>query len=325
MQFQFLRLSARSSFILCYDLAMNRTYAILGTGALGGFYGARLQRAGLEVHFLLNSDYDHVRQHGLICESIDGDFSLPRVNAYRNTRDMPRCDVVCITLKTTQNHLLPTLLPPVVKDDTLVIAMQNGLGNEDEVAAIVGADRVAGGLCFLCSNKTAPGHICHLDYGYVRFGNHNNGVTDRLRAVAADFQRADITAECVEDLRAARWRKLVWNIPYNGLSVILRATTAQLMRDAHTRTLVESLMREIAPCEPAITDEFIQKMLRDTDKMKPYKTSMRLDYEAHRPMEIEYIYGNPMRAAQQQGMTVPRIEALYRQLKFLDAANTIRR
>jgi 2-dehydropantoate 2-reductase len=269
---------------------MQRSYAILGTGALGGFYGARLQRAGLDVHFLLHSDYDHVRQHGLVCESVDGNFTLPRVNAYRDTRDMPRCDVVCVTLKTTQNHLLSTLLPPVVKDDSLVVVMQNGLGNEDEVAATVGAHRVAGGLCFLCSNKTGPGHICHLDYGYVRLGNQTGGITDRLRNVAADFLRAGINAECVPDLAAARWRKLVWNIPYNGLSVVLNATTDRLMRDPHTRALVEGLMREIAPCESSITDEFIQKMLRDTDKMKPYKTSMMLDYEAHRPMEIEYIY-----------------------------------
>jgi 2-dehydropantoate 2-reductase len=200
--------------------------------------------------------------------------------------------------------------------------MQNGLGNEDEVAAIVGPHRVAGGLCFLCSNRTGPGHICHLDYGYVRFGNHAGGVTDRLRAVAADFQRAGINAECVPDLAAARWRKLVWNIPYNGLSVVLNATTDQLMRDPHTRALVEALMREIAPCEPTITDAFIQKMLRDTDKMKPYKTSMMLDYEARHPMEIECIYGNPLRAAQRRGIAVPLLESLYRQLKFLDASNT---
>jgi len=313
---------AGSALHLCYHKIMSRTYAILGTGALGGFYGARLQRAGLEVHFLLHSDFEHVRQHGLICESVDGNFTLPRVNAYSDTRDMPPCDVVCVTLKTTQNHLLPTLLPPVVKNDSLVLVMQNGLGNEAEVAALVGADRVAGGLCFLCSNKIAPGHIRHLDYGYVRLGNYAHGITERLRAVAADFQRAGIHAECVPDLAAARWRKLVWNIPYNGLSVLLRATTDQLMRHPHTRALIEAIMREMAPCEPTITEEFIQQMLRDTDKMKPYKTSMRLDYEARRPMEIEYIYGNPLRAAQRKGVAVPLLEMLYRQLKFLDAANT---
>ena len=162
---------------------MQRSYAIIGTGALGGFYGARLQHAGCELHFLLHSDYEHVRQHGLICESKDGDFTLPKVNAYRDARDMPKCDVVCVCLKTTQNHLLPQLLPPVVKDDGVVLVMQNGLGIEAQVAGIVGAQPVMGGLCFLCSNKVGPGHIRHLDYGHVGLGEFaTRGISERMRA-----------------------------------------------------------------------------------------------------------------------------------------------
>ena len=100
---------------------MSRRYAIIGTGALGGFYGARLQRAGCDVHFLLHSDYEHVRQHGLVIESKDGDFVLPRINAYRDARDMPACDVIIVALKAIQNHLLPSLLPR----DGVVTLMQN--------------------------------------------------------------------------------------------------------------------------------------------------------------------------------------------------------
>src|SRR5271169_3544454 len=188
---------------------MQRSYAIIGTGALGGFYGARLQRAGCDLHFLLRSDYDHVRQHGLICESKDGDFTLPKVNAYSDASDMPKCDVVCVCLKTTQNHLLPTLLPPIVKDDGVVLVMQNGLGVETEIAGIVGPKRVMGGLCFLCSNKVGPGHIRHLDYGRVglaEFATH--GISERMRAIAGDFNRAGIRVDLNEDLSVVRWQKL---------------------------------------------------------------------------------------------------------------------
>ena len=118
---------------------LNRTYAILGTGALGGYYGACLQRAGLDVHFLLHSDYEHVCQHGLVIESPDGNFTLPHVNAYSNVAKMPPCDVVVVALKTTQNYLLPEMLPAVVKDDGVVLVLQNGLGIEEEVARIVGS------------------------------------------------------------------------------------------------------------------------------------------------------------------------------------------
>ena len=163
-----------------------QTYAVIGTGAIGGLYGARLQQAGAEVHFLLRRDFEHVQTHGLRIESVDGDFDLPQVNAYRRASDMPSCDVVLVALKTTQNHLLPELLPPLVKEDSLVVMLQNGLGIEDAAAAIVGPERVFGGLCFVCSNKVGPGHVCHLDYGHITLAQYTAdqtpaGVTKPLR------------------------------------------------------------------------------------------------------------------------------------------------
>jgi 2-dehydropantoate 2-reductase len=306
------------------------SYAILGTGALGGFYGARLQRAGLEVHFLLRGDYDRVSQHGLIVESPDGDFTLPNVQAYNDIAKMPPCDVVIVSLKTTQNHLLPKLLPHAVKDDGVVLVLQNGLGVEEEIAQIVGSHRVMGGLCFLCSNKIAPGHIRHVAYGEIKLGEYAQnyqaaGITDRMRQIAADFETAGISIHLETDLLLARWQKLVWNIPYNGLSVILDAQTDELMADVHTRALVEQIMGEVvagaAACDRAIPPSFINYMLDYTLKMTPYRTSMKIDYDEKRPMEVEMMFGNPLRAAQRQGAKLPLIAMLYHQLKFLDTRN----
>ena len=305
---------------------MQRSYAIIGTGALGGFYGARLQHAGCELHFLLHRDYEHVRQHGLICESPDGDFTLPKVNAYSDVRNMPKCDVVCVCLKTTQNHLLPQLLPPIVKDDGVVLVMQNGLGMEEQIAEIVGPQRVTGGLCFLCSNKVGPGHIRHLGYGLVALSElATRGITGRMRAIADDLQRAGIPIELAENLGVVRWQKLVWNIPYNGLSVVLDATTTELMTNPQSRQLVEAIMREVVAdaraCGVAVTDEIIGRMLSTTEKMTPYRTSMKIDYDEHRPLEVEAIFGNPLRAVQRTEAASPLLEQLYAQLKFLDARN----
>ncbi|WP_414564340.1 MULTISPECIES: putative 2-dehydropantoate 2-reductase [unclassified Anabaena] len=308
----------------------DRKYAILGTGALGGFYGARLQQAGLDVHFLLNSDYEHVSQFGLLVESKDGDFTLPLVNAHNNVDKMPQCDVVVVALKTTQNHLLPKLLPPVVKDQGIVLVLQNGLGMEEEVTQIVSNAKVIGGLCFLCSNKVGPGHIRHLDYGQITLGEYNpeydpSGITARMQEIADDFNHAGIPIELATDLFFARWQKLVWNIPYNGLSVILNARTDELMADIDTRTLVEQLMNEVATGAQSsgrvIPDSFIQTMLNYTLKMKPYRTSMKIDYDEHRPLEVEAIFGNPLRKAQAVGVNLPQISCVYHQLKFLDARN----
>jgi 2-dehydropantoate 2-reductase len=307
-----------------------RTYAILGTGALGGFYGAKLQKSGLEVHYLLKSDYQQVSEQGLIIESKDGDFSLPQVNAYNNVDKMPQCDVVIVSLKTTQNQLLPDLLPPIVKDDGVVLVLQNGLGIEAEIAEIVSNVHVIGGLCFLCSNKVAPGHIHHLDYGQITLGEYTSnyqstGITKKMQEVTADFENAGISIELLEDLLLGRWKKLVWNIPYNGLSVILDARTDELMTDIHTRQLVESLMWEVVAGAKStgrtIPESFIQTMLDYTVKMKPYRTSMKIDFDEKRPLEIEAIFGNPLRKAAAEGVNLQQIRCLYQQLKFLDIRN----
>jgi 2-dehydropantoate 2-reductase len=188
-----------------------RSYAVIGTGALGGFYGAKLQRAGADVHFLVNSDYDRVKTSGLIVRSKDGDFTLPRVNAYNRASQMPACDVVLVCLKTTHNHLLPEILPAVVKPSSIVIVMQNGLGTEAEIAQILPQQEIFGGLCFICSNKVAPGEIHHLDYGQIKLGAYADdyrqvGITPMMESIGEDFRTAHIEISLSEDLLLARWQ-----------------------------------------------------------------------------------------------------------------------
>jgi len=305
-------------------------YAILGTGALGGFYGARLQRAGAEVHYLLRSDYTQVREQGLVIESPDGDFALSQVFAYDQVTAMPPCEVVVLALKTTQNHLLKHLLPPVLANDGVVLVLQNGLGVEAQAAEIVGGDRVLGGLCFLCANKAGPGHIRHLDYKKIAIGEYRadgsaGGISERMGAIAQDFEAAGIPIEQAADLVLARWKKLVWNIPFNGLSVILNATTDAMMADNQALTLTTQLMQEVTQGAAAqgrtVPAEFLQTMLDHTAAMKPYRTSMKIDYDERRPLEVEAMYGAPLRAAAAAGVALPRIETLYQQLKFLDRQN----
>ena len=310
---------------------MGKRYAIIGTGGLGGFYGGSLARAGRDVHFLLHGDYEHVRNHGLRVDSVDGNFVLPRVFAYGRAADMPRCDVVAVALKTTANDLLGELLPPVIADDGVVLVLQNGLGVEEQVAGIVGPDRVMGGLCFLCASKIGLGHIRHLDYGYITLAEYDSrhrpmGITERMRAIGGDFHAAGIRVNYAEDLVLARWKKLIWNIPFNGLTVVLDAATDHIMANVYSRALAEGLMREVAAAARAATgrvipEAFIRSQLDDTAKMAPYSPSMLLDRRAGRPMEIEAIFGEPLRAAAAAGCPTPQIETMYQLLKFMDEGN----
>ena len=308
----------------------NRTYAIIGTGAIGGFYGAKLQKAGHKVSFLLRSDYHHVTAKGLIVESVDGNFMLPEVDTYNRVNKMPVCDAIVVALKATENHLLLELLPPLIDKNSIILLLQNGINIEPKIARIIGSNTLIGGLCFVCSNKVGPGHIRHIDYGTITIGQYaaNNsaaGITEQMSEVARDFEKAGIPINLSEDLFLARWKKLVWNIPYNGLSVVLDARTDEIMANDDTRFLAEQLMREVATgaksCGRIIGDRFIKKMLKDTDKMKSYLTSMKLDYNRKRPLEVEAIVGNPLRIANKAGIDLPMISLLYRQLRFLDIRN----
>ncbi|MBX2863262.1 MAG: putative 2-dehydropantoate 2-reductase [Leptolyngbyaceae cyanobacterium MAG.088] len=312
-----------------------KRYAILGTGAIGGYYGARLQQSGCDVHFLLRSDYDHVKKHGLVVKSVSGDITLPQVNAYNNPANMPPMDVVVIALKTTQNHRLADLMPPL-NDGAVVLTLQNGLGIENEIAQLVSPQQIMGGLCFICSNKVGPGHIHHLDYGKIQLGAYGatkqqRDLTPAMAAIADDFRRAKIPIDVTNDLFIARWRKLVWNVPYNGLSVVLDATTNELMADDDVKGRIHRLMNEVinaantwahyltvdnAPSRH-IPMSFATNMLEATAQMKPYRTSMKIDFDEGRPLEVEAILGNPVRAAAEVDAATPEMATLYEQVKRL--------
>ena len=131
-------------------------YGIIGTGAIGGFYGGKLAHAGMDVHFLLHKDYEYVCEHGLQVDSCDGSFHLDHVNAYRQTADMPVCDVVLVCLKSVNNHLLSELLPPLLGSHTVVVMIENGIGIEDDVQQMFPEVQLVAGLAFICSAKTKP-------------------------------------------------------------------------------------------------------------------------------------------------------------------------
>jgi 2-dehydropantoate 2-reductase len=309
---------------------VGRTYSVIGSGALGGFYGCRLQRAGLDVQFLARSDYPVLKERGWRVRSKDGDFDLPHVRAFRSIEEIPPADVALLCLKSTSNAGVLSKLARVIRPDGVVIVMENGFGIEEEVARHVGPERVMGACCFLCSNKTRPGEIDHLDYGTIAMGelprgNKGVGITPRMESIAQDFLRAGIETQLAEDLRLARWKKLVWNIPFNGLSVVLLEETNRLVSDPALRPLVRGIMEEVVGAARAdgreIPSEFIETMLSHTEVMKPYKTSMRIDFDERRPLEVEAIFGSPLAVANERQVPMPMVWSLYQQLQFLDRRN----
>jgi 2-dehydropantoate 2-reductase len=290
--------------------------AIVGAGELGLYYGALLQRGGADVHFLLRSDYNAITTNGLQVFSINGDFHVPKVQGYRHAQEIGAVDLVLVGLKTFANDNYKELITPLVGNDTRILTLQNGLGNEEALAELYGAERIIGGVAFLCSNRGEPGVIHHLGAGRVIIGEYLRHDRARLEQVAGLFRQCGIDCRMTDDLKKTRWEKLAWNIPFNGLCALLQQTVDRLLIIPATRQLVREIIIEVIQAANAqqlsqpIPASYADDMLEFTDKMGVYKPSMQIDREEGRPLEIAAIFRAPLTAGEQQGVNMPRIEML---------------
>jgi 2-dehydropantoate 2-reductase len=319
---------------------------VVGCGAVGSYYGAMLARTGHETHFLLRSDYDVVRRSGVFVQSPRGNFTVSP-HCAKTPTTIGHCDLVLVALKTTANEQFSSLLPPLVGPHTAILTLQNGLGNEEQLARLFPPSQILGGLCFVCINRLEPGHIHHLDHGLIVLGEYQRPPSPRTQQIASLLQEASIPCSVTDNLDRAHWEKLVWNIPFNGLGVagtagfeaVMRGelsfgrnsrqtlgpclTTDKLLGAPNWAQLVRELMQEVVGASktqghtipPSVVDAQIER----TRSMGPYKASTLIDFELGRPLELESLFLEPLRRALSGNATVPRLAALCRVLTQLDA------
>ena len=296
-------------------------YGIIGVGAIGGYYGSKLAYSGQDVHFLSHSDYQYVKERGMQVDSCDGSFHLAQVNVYQYAQDIPKCDVVIVGLKTINNHLLPELLTPLLHKGTAVVLIQNGVGVEADVQQMFPDTQLIAGLAFICSAKTEPGRVNHQCYGSINLGNYSCKDEKLFNAILNDFTNAGVQAASVP-YEEARWKKAVWNMPFNGMTVALNTRTDLLLKNPATRQLIRELMMEVVGASRAlgisgVDEAFVEKMIEMTDEMTPYSPSMKLDFDFHRKMEIYYLYTRPIEIARAAGFRMSKLEMLEAELRFL--------
>ncbi|MGI8432385.1 MAG: 2-dehydropantoate 2-reductase [Chthoniobacterales bacterium] len=304
-------------------LLPNFRIAVVGAGAVGSYYGGKLAHYGRDVHFLMRSDYEVVRKRGLRIRSKGGDIHIPKIRAYRTTAEIGPCDLVIVAVKTTTNPVLPLLVKPLLGEKTMILTLQNGLGNEEFLAAHFGPERILGGLCYICLKRVEPGVIEQYDRARLALGDFRGFPRPRLHDLAWEFKRCGVVCTVVADLALERWRKLVWNIPFNGLAVAAGGLdTAQILADNGLRRLTVELMDETIAiangCGHKLATAVALDQIKRTDTMGAYKPSTLLDFRAGLPLELEAIWGEPLRLARAGGIAAPRLEMLYRQLVALD-------
>jgi 2-dehydropantoate 2-reductase len=295
--------------------------AVLGAGSIGLYYGAKLATAGEDVHFLLRSGHDEAVREGIRVHSPDGDLHLHPVNSHRQIESMGPCDLVLIALKTTQNDLLEKLIPPLLGPETMLLTLQNGLGSDEALAVQFGAEHVLGALCFVCLTRSTPAQVDHFGHGTISIGEFGRPPQPRTERVAEAFRRAGIETRVVENLAAERWKKLVWNIPFNGLSVAEGGVAVDVLLAGHmaeVRALMQETIATAAALGHPIRPDFIDFQIERTEKMGAYQPSTLIDFLAGRELEIDSIWGEPLRRARVVGVLVPHLENLHSRLVAIE-------
>jgi 2-dehydropantoate 2-reductase len=232
---------------------------------------------------------------------------------------------VIVAVKATSNSDLVDLIPPLLQKATMLLTLQNGLGNDEFLAKHFGSERVLGGLCFICVSRRSRTEVERYDYGHIVLGEFGRASQSRTHEVAAEFIRAGVSCTVADDLALERWRKLVWNIPFNGLSILGGGIdTAAIIGDKDLRQTTLALMDEVIAaankCGHALPSDAWLEHMKRTETMGAYKPSTLLDWEAGRALEIEPIWGEPLRRAVGARTQMPRTQMIYALLKQLDKA-----
>lgn len=293
---------------------------VIGTGAIGSFYGGLLARQGLAVSVVARSDYDHVRRCGIEIESSLGNYHFRPQQVMRSASELAeKPDYVLLCVKVVENADRVGLLRDAIGGDTAIVLISNGIDIEPEIAQAFPNNELISGLAFICVTRTAPGKIWHQAYGRLVLGNYPRGLSDKTRALCAAYEKAGIDCTAREDIITARWQKCVWNAPFNPLSVLSGGlSTSDILTSQEP--FVRAIMAEICAIaqvsgHPLPTD-IVEVNISSTYKMPPYKTSMLLDFEAGRPMETEAILGNAVRYGRRLGLAIPHLESVYALMKL---------
>jgi 2-dehydropantoate 2-reductase len=297
---------------------------IVGTGAIGGFYGGKLAQGGARVAALCRSDFEIVRHKGIQVKSVYGDFHFTPAKVVHDVNEygVPP-DYILVALKVLPEIDTAGIIKDIVGPDTSILLLQNGIEIEDPVARAFPENEIISGLAFICVTRTRPGHIEHIDFGRLVLGRYPGGSSGKVAELANLFNNSGVPCDVTEDVVTARWRKLVWNAPFNPISVLGGGVdTKTMVESPESLKLVRQVMDEVCRISKAeghpLPDEIVPENIEGTRRMAPYKTSMLVDFETGRPMEVEAILGNALRVARMNGIATPHMESLYALMKLLE-------
>jgi 2-dehydropantoate 2-reductase len=293
---------------------------VVGAGAVGAWYGGLLSLAGNEVHLVTRSDYTTIRNQGLKLRDAHGIRTVNVTSAQPDTQSQGPADLVIIAAKATANAELPALIRPLIKSTTILLTLQNGMGNVENLAGLVPDDQLVAGLCFVCINRTSPGVIENTMPGYIRMASVLDTITPATTTCVDAFTTAEVQCRAEASLESVLWKKLCWNIPFNGLAIAGGGiTTDVIMANPALKTRARQLMLEVQTAAAArgypFSDQHLEQQFTVTETMGPYRPSSLIDYLAGRSVEVSGLWAEPLKRGEVAGVQMPELRKLLSEIE----------
>jgi 2-dehydropantoate 2-reductase len=295
--------------------------AVMGAGAVGGYFGGLLAKGGADVTFIARGKHlDALRAKGLTVKSVKGDFSIP-ITATDDPGDVGPVDLILFCVKSYDTERAMRQALPMVRKETVVLSLQNGIDNEEKIALVVGKEKVLAGVAYIGSSVPEPGVILHEEEGKIAFGELDGGLSDRVLQLKQFFGRCGLPAEASPDIRKALWAKLAWNAPFNAINALVSGTVKAIVENPLTLELAKRVTEEVvavavASGVPLAFEEVWERNLKFS-RRSDINTSMLQDRELSRPLEHEALNGVVIKYGAGLGIPTPYNFALYALLSEL--------
>jgi 2-dehydropantoate 2-reductase len=298
--------------------------AAMAAGAIGAYYGARLQTAGHDVSYIARgANLDALKTKGLAIESVHGDLHLPQVNATSNPADIGPVDVVMFAVKLWDTETAAERAKPLIGPNTRLITFQNGIDSVERISKILGADKVVGGIAYIASNLVEPGHIKQTSqFHHVRFGHADNRKDPVLDAFVAAGKEAKLDIELAKNIEKELWEKFIFLTAITGATAALRSGVGPIVADPELKAFYRQLMQEAfnvgtakgIPLDAAYIDERMNFV--ETKTTPTMKGSMANDLDRGGRLELDWLSGKVRALGRELGIPTPASDTVYTVLKL---------
>lgn len=297
--------------------------AVMGSGAVGGYFGAKLAAAGHEVAFIARGKHlAALQERGLKISNPNGDLNIRQAQFSAATQAVGMVELILFCVKSYDTETAAEAIKPMVSDKTTILSLQNGIDNPAKLAQFYRADRILPAVVYVGAQVSAPGVITHSNGGRIIFGQMDGAVGGAANTLAQTLTAAGIPCEASINIRKLQWTKLLWNAPFCAISCLARANTKEIVESALLTQLALDCMAEVQAAARTQGVELARQQFDDTIEfsktLADFKPSMLQDLEANKPLEYQAFNGTVVKLLEAAGEPAPINKTFYATLKFLD-------